>query len=322
MPIRLGFVGLGGIMNVHLKNLAAMKDVKLVAFCDIKKGVADAVAKQCGGTAYSDCGEMYRQERLDAVYIAVPPNAHGKPEIEALKRGMHLFIEKPIAIDRDTALKIADAVTASESIVSVGYNFRYSDIAQRARRVLAGRKPSLILGWMLGGAPGVEWWGRKDGSGGQAIEQTTHIFDLARYFGGEVNHLYSAAAIGLMTDRNEFTIEDSSTVTLLFENGAIGNISSTCVHPGLGKVGLLCICKEICFELTGDALRVTDTQCAHEYRRGLDPYLAEDEAFIKAITNGSSVGILSPYEDALKTHLLTVAATDAMKESASRAISI
>ena len=309
-------------MGVHLQHLSAMKDVKMVAFCDVKKNVANATAKRYGGTPYSDCAEMYKQERLDAVYIAVPPNAHGRPELLALKRGIHLFIEKPIAVDRDSAMRVAEAISSSQCIASVGYQWRYSDIVQRARRVPAGREPSLVLGWWLGGAPGVAWWVRKDASGGQVIEQTTHIFDLARYLCGEVKRVYAAASAGLMKERKDFTGEDSSTVTLLFENNAIGNISSTCVHDGFSKVGLLCVCKELAFELADDRLRVTDMQCTHEYRRRIDPYLAEDETFIKAVVNGSPVGILSAYEDALNTHLLTMAANDAMSQSASGAISV
>ena len=322
MAIRVGFVGMGGIMGVHVQHLSSMKDVKMVAFCDLKKNVANAAAKRYGGTAYSDCAEMYKQERLDAVYIAVPPNAHGNPELLALKRGIHLFIEKPIAVDRDTAMRVAEAVGSSQCIASVGYQWRYSDIVQRARRVPAGREPSLVLGWWLGGTPGVGWWVRKDASGGQVVEQTTHIFDLARYLCGEVKSVSAAASAGLSADRKDSTVEDSSTVTLLFENNAVGNISSTCVHEGFSKVGLLCVCKDLAFELTGDTLRVTDTQCTHEYRRSIDPYLAENETFIKAVLNGSPVGILSTYDDALKTHLLTMAANDAMEEGGSRAISV
>ncbi len=322
MAIRLGFVGLGGIMGVHLQHLSGMKEVKPVAFCDLRKNVAAAIAKQYGGTAYGDCAEMYKEERLDAVYIAVPPNAHGAPELLALKRGIHLFIEKPIAVDRDTAMKVADALSSTQCIASVGYQWRYLDIVQRARRVPAGREPSLVLGWWLGGAPGVPWWVRKDESGGQIVEQTTHIFDLARYICGEVKGVYAAASTGLMKDRKDFTVEDSSTVTLLFENNAVGNISSTCVHDGFSKVGLLCVCKELAFELTGDTLRVTDMQCTHEYRRKVDPYLAENEAFVKSVINGSPVGILATYEDALKTHCLTMAANEAIKESVSRAVPV
>ena len=322
MAIRLGFVGLGGMMEVHLRLLSEMKDVKLVAFCDVKKNVANSLAKRYGGNAYSDCADMYRQERLDAAYIAVPPNAHGKPELLALKRGIHLFIEKPIAVDRETAMKIAEAVSSSKCIVSVGYHWRYSDIVQRARRVPSGKKPSLVLGWWLGGAPGLAWWRRKEISGGQVVEQTTHIFDLARYLCGEVSSVYSLAAVGLMKKRKDSTVEDSSTVTLLFENGAIGNISSTCIHSGFSKMGLLCVCEELSFECTSDRLRVTDMQCTHEYERRVDPYLAEDEAFVTAVANDSHVGILSPYEDALRTHLLTMAANDAIEGKGSGALPV
>jgi predicted dehydrogenase len=320
MALRVGFVGIGGIMGVHMRSLSAMKDVKMVAFCDKKKSLANAAARQYGGKAYSDPAEMYKQERLDAAYIAVPPNAHGEPETEALKRGVHLFIEPPLAIDRDTALKVADAVNSSQCIVSVGYHLRYCDVVQRARRVPGTRKPSLILGWWLEGVPNTEWWPRKQVSGGQLLERTTHVFDLARYLGGEVSQVYSSSTAGLMEERRDFTVEDSSTVTLQFENGAIGNISSTCVHSGFSRIGLLCVYRDLCFECTGDKLRVTDTQCVHEYARSVDPYQVEDEVFMTAVANGSPVGIRSPYEEALKTHLLATGANEALKESTSQAV--
>ena len=103
MAVKVAFVGIGGIMEVHLRNLSAMKDVRMVAYCDTDIERAKRAAKVYGGRSYTDVRRMYDKERPRAVFVAVPPFAHGEPEIEAAKRGIHLFVEKPIALTRDTA---------------------------------------------------------------------------------------------------------------------------------------------------------------------------------------------------------------------------
>ena len=93
MALRIGFVGTGGIAQGHMKRLAAMPEVELTAFADVTLERAEKAAKEYGGTAYQDFMEMYDNEPLSGIVICVPPFAHGKIELEACRRGLHMLAQ-------------------------------------------------------------------------------------------------------------------------------------------------------------------------------------------------------------------------------------
>ena len=124
---------------------------------------------------------MFDKEDLDAGYICTPPFAHGDQELAACERQIPIFVEKPIATQMETADQINRAIQENGIIASVGYPWRYQDNADHARSVSAGQKIVGALGYWMGGMPGVAWWRVREQSGGQHVEQTTHIFDLCRY---------------------------------------------------------------------------------------------------------------------------------------------
>ena len=94
------------------------------------------------------------------------------------------------------------------------------------------------MGYWMGGIPPVNWWTRKEKSGGQIMAQTTHIFDLARYFFGEVEKVFAVDKKGLMEDVKNYNIEDASSVTLVFNSGLIGTIYSAGFLSCGGKIGM------------------------------------------------------------------------------------
>src|SRR5437764_564245 len=96
--VRCGFLGVGGMASIHLRNLATMEGVTLAAVCDVAEGRAEEVGRQYGATAYTDITAMLDGERLDALYVGVPPFAHTSQELAAIERGVHLFVEKPVAL--------------------------------------------------------------------------------------------------------------------------------------------------------------------------------------------------------------------------------
>ena len=80
------------------------------------------------------------------------------------------------------------------------------------------------MGYWMGGFPGVLWWRRMEQSGGQMVEQTTHIFDLARYLCGEVQEVYAVYANRGQKQIPEYNIYDVGTATLRFASGVVGTI--------------------------------------------------------------------------------------------------
>ena len=218
MSVRLGFIGSGGIANHHMHTLAQIENATLVAFCDVLIDKAQATATRYDGTAYTNYVEMFDREQLDAVYICVPPFAHGDPETEALKRGLPCFIEKPVATSLAQATTTLNAIKAANLITAVGYHWRYMDIVARAKACLGNQSVGFAIGSWIGGMPTVPWWRVMAESGGQIVEQTTHIFDLTRYLLGNVTQVHTMARTGLMTEVENYDIHDATITNLKFSS--------------------------------------------------------------------------------------------------------
>lgn len=310
--IRVGCVGCGGIMQQHYGWLSKMSDVKLVGHCDIEKRRAEAGAEQYGGQAFTEFEAMYEKVKPHAVFIGVPPYAHCGMEEAAAERGIHLFIEKPIALDRDTAKRISAAVRDSKIVCSVGYCFRYYDTVTRAREILKGKPVSLVQGAWNGGMPGVWWWRCMDKSGGQIVEQTTHMFDLMRYLCGDVAEVFAAASTGCMTKVEHFDVHDSSVVAMRLKNGASATITSSCVCNHGGGISLDIVTPEVTVSLAGGNLTVKEKGIVTQYQPQVNMYEEEDNAFIEAVRTEKRSGIRSPYSDAIKSFAVTCAANESI----------
>lgn len=311
--VKIAVVGCGGIQNEHYRHLSAISDVKLVGHCDMDKARAEDAASRYGGDAFTEFEAMYDKVKPHAVYVSVPPFAHNGMEEAAAERGIHLFIEKPIAIDRSTAKRIANALKKSNVITCVGYCWRYYDTVAKAREVLKGKAVSLIRGCWNGGMPGVWWWRRMDKSGGQAVEQTTHIFDLARYLCGEVAEVYAAGSTGCQTQVEHYDVHDSSAVVMRMKSGATGVITSSCVANFGGDVSLEVITPEATVKISFGKLSVHEDGRVTEYRPKVNTYEEEDRAFIEAVRTGKRTKVKSSFADAAKTFFVTCAANESMQ---------
>ncbi|HOV72870.1 MAG TPA: Gfo/Idh/MocA family oxidoreductase [Candidatus Hydrogenedentes bacterium] len=310
--VKLAFVGCGGIMQEHYRHLSAMSGVKMVGHCDIIKDRAESAASRFGGEAFTEYEAMYDKVKPNAVYVAVPPYAHCGMEEAAAERGIHLFIEKPIATDRETAKRVDAAIRKAKIISSVGYCFRYYDTIQTARQLLNGKPVSLVIGTWNGGMPGVWWWRRMDKSGGQAVEQTTHMFDLMRYLCGEVSEVYAVASTGCMTKVENYNVHDSSAVTMRLKNGGSATVTSSCVCNYGGGVTLTIVTPEATFKIAGGTVTVHEAGKTTEYQARVNMYEEEDKVFIEAVRTGKRTRIKSTYADALKTFNVTIAANESI----------
>jgi myo-inositol 2-dehydrogenase/D-chiro-inositol 1-dehydrogenase len=312
MSIKLGFIGSGGIANHHVKNLVQMEGVELTAFYDLDiQRAQNTASEHQGAKAFSNLDEMLDNTRLDGVYVCVPPMAHGDIEHKLVERGIPFLVEKPLAINREIPLAIHEGIKAKKLITSVGYHWRYNESAGLAKRLLADSKPGMALGYWMGGMPMVPWWRVQAGSGGQFLEQTTHIVDLLRYLCGEVREVYAAYALQVMGEQVEGTnVPDVGSVTMKLANGMVATISNTCLLPIGHHVGLDIYTDKGVLELRSDALRELTSAGVQSHPNIANPYFIEDEAFIYALRTGDTSRILSDYEDSLRTHEITMAANE------------
>lgn len=303
MKTRVGFVGAGGIANRHIGNLLAFNDVIVCAVADPQLDRAEAAAGRVGGRAYDGHEAMLAAEKLDAVYICTPPFAHGPPELACIDRDLPFFVEKPLAADLETAEQIALASAKTGLVTAAGYHWRYLDITEEAQGRLAANPARLVTGYWLDLTPPPRWWISEAQSGGQMIEQTTHIFDLARLLVGEVEEVYAIAARTERTEYPECDICESSTAALRFGTGAVGSISSTCLLRWPHRIGLHLFCDGMAIELTEFEIMVDIGQGRPVRTAHGDPFVREDRDFMDAV-QGRSNRIRAPYSEALGTHRL------------------
>jgi len=322
--VKLGFIGSGGIVNGHLEQgLKDFDDVEFVGWCDLNEATAAARKKQVGGKGkiYTDAAKMLDQAKPDAVFIMLPPFAHGEAEDLVVERKLPFFIEKPVAIDLETARRTASGVRKHKLITSVGYMTRYRASVQRVREILRKQKPVYLHGGWVGGGPAVyegiwRWWVQKDRSGGQFLEQTTHTTDLARYLFGDVTHVYAVAVRDRKKRPKFYTIEDASMVQLVFANGAAGNLVSSCSTSQGGGVRLEVQATDMRAMFTGweQSVEIDLPDGEHVRIPGEDKIFAkEDRAFIDSVKAGRSKGILATYRDGLKATEIAVAANRSME---------
>ena len=309
---RLAFIGAGGIAHRHFGVLEQFDDVEIVGVCDADEGRAIEAAQRFGARPFADADAMLDAVAADAVYICVPPFAHGAPERAAIARGLPFFVEKPVALDLETAEAIAEEVERRGLVTAVGYHWRYLDTLDEVRDHLRGSPARLVSGYWLDSTPPPRWWWHQDQSGGQIVEQTTHLLDLARYLLGPVASVYGMAGHDHRAEFPGLDVATVSSASVRFASGAIGNFASTCLLGWNHRVGLHLFGERLAVEVTDRDVMI-DTGHGRPVRpNGSDPVWHEDRDFIDAVRGGEN-RIRCPYPDALETLRLCLAAGESAR---------
>ena len=314
--MRVACIGTGFIASKHLEALAGFDDVVVVAVADTVVKRAEAAAAPVGARAYADGLELLAAEELDAVWLCLPPFAHGALEKAAADRGLPFFVEKPLACDLDTATAVADRVQRSGVLTAVGYHWRYLSVVEEAQALLRERAPVLVTGYWLDKTPGVPWWAQRSRSGGQVVEQTTHILDLARLLVGEVETVQAVEVAAPEAAADVTPVAASA--TLRFASGAIGTVASARFLPNRHRVALHLMGDGYAVELSERSL--TDHRLVVSTADGVkdrvtdeDPFGVEDRAFLDTVS-GRRDAVRVTYVEALRTHRLAWAADRSARE--------
>ncbi|MFA6930523.1 MAG: Gfo/Idh/MocA family oxidoreductase [Lentisphaeria bacterium] len=314
--VKVGFIGCGGIAGYHFGHYADQKipEAKIMAVCDLVDERAAAAAERFGAKPYKDYQEMLNQEKLDAVYVCVEPCAHNGMELLAIEKGCHLFVEKPVSLDLQYAKKVAMALEAKKRINAAGFQDRYLDFAPMMKNWVASQQVGFFNAYWVGGMPSVWWWRRRDTSGGQAVEQTIHIFDMCRHLFGEVVEVQAFGRRGVITDVENYDTEDASAVNLKFANGIIGTVYSGCFVRGPGsKCGIDVYAMDGHLDyVERTSATITETNRTITVKTGNDYGQEEDIAFIDAILSNDQSLILSPYSEAVKNLEVVLAANESL----------
>ena len=227
-PLRVGVVGCGDISTMHFDAITADPKAALVAVADVDLDAATAASAHHGGNAYTELDAMLDRERLDVLHVCTPHYVHAPMAIAALRRGVHVLLEKPVATTVADAAAVVEAAAAGSAMVGVCFQNRYNSTARRIRALL----DSGALGPVLGGRASVTWY-RDAGyylrrpwrgtwaqaGGGVLINQAIHTLDLLQWYLGDVVEVFGQA--GQLALQDVIEVEDSATLRLIHDGGAV-----------------------------------------------------------------------------------------------------
>src|SRR5437763_8141175 len=231
--MRVAIIGAGWIAAEHAAILRRLEGVELTAVCDIDEQRARELAGS--GAVYTDWHELLDRETPDAVFVCTPPKLHRDPAVEALARGVHVYLEKPVARGLDDARAIVQAADSNDAVCAVGYQWRAVDVLDDLRAALDGQELGLLIGIGTGPTKSRPWFLNRAEGGGNLLERASHGIDLARAVGGEIVSVQATAGtVALAQSIGERgDIEDAAAIVLRFANGAVGSVSVAWTRDGL-----------------------------------------------------------------------------------------
>ena len=204
MTFGVAVVGCGVVGYRRAKVIQSTGVGKVRVVADLDAGRATAVAKDVGCVDSTSWLDAIRRDDVDVVIVATTHNWLAPVAIEAVRRGKHVLVEKPMACTPDEARKILDEVEAQgnarRSTLKVGYNHRYHPAISQARDLLMdgviGKALYVRCRYGHGGRPGYgdEWRANRQFGGGQLLDQGIHALDLCRWFLGEFSEAFAFTA--------------------------------------------------------------------------------------------------------------------------------
>ena len=228
--INLAVIGTGRMGSVHVANIVnKVPEANLVAICDIRLDVAQAVADRWGITrVVQDYHELLADETIEAVLIATTTSTHAEVIKDCAKAGKHIFCEKPIALDLARIDEALEAVELAGVKLQVGFNRRFDKNFQRVKEIVQsgelGRPCMLKITNRDPELPSKEFLRV---SGGLFLDMTIHDFDMAQFQIGEVTEVYATGSVLIDSELEEFGDLDTALLTLKFKDGTIGSIDNS-----------------------------------------------------------------------------------------------
>ncbi|MHB1509094.1 MAG: Gfo/Idh/MocA family protein [Acidimicrobiales bacterium] len=232
--IRVGIVGTGWIARDHLRALGSLPEVEVAAVCDVEAARAEAFAADAGARAYADWRELLDNEELGALFVCTPPLHHREPAVEALRRGLALYLEKPIARSLADAAAIVEAADESGAVCAIGYQWHAVELLDNLAAILADEETGLLVGTSIGPTASRPWFLDRVAGGGNLLERGSHHLDLVRAVGGEVSGVQAAAGRVRLARSSveEGDIDDAVSITLELASGGLATIVVAWTAPG------------------------------------------------------------------------------------------
>lgn len=293
--LKVGILGAGGMGQTHFKNLLKMDEVVIVSVCDKDINKANELASK--GTdvkAYNNFDNMLLENELDVLFVGLPPFAHSGEVEKAANKGIHLFLEKPIAINTNVAYSMKKAINDNGVISQIGFHNRYGSAVKKLKAMIndgSAGKAVLFDGIFATNSLHSPWWIQKDKCGGQVFEQAIHIYDMAMNLLGTPQRLTGFTGNICHTNVENYTIEDVSAATVRFNTGAIASVCATnCAIPNDGIVNYLAVFENVTVKFidcnNAEFIYTNGEVTKENFSEDTDVYYDEVRSFIDSIISG------------------------------------
>lgn len=316
--MNVAFIGTGNIAYQHMQALKEVHNADIVGLYDLNERILRTRQAQFGGKTYSSIEYMLDDSKPDAVYICIPPFAHGEAEFSCIERKIPFLVEKPLSNDLNLAQKIAYEVQKSGTITCSAYMNRYRKGVNEAKKLLEIYPVSLVSGgWLFETPIGHPWITQKNLSGGQLLEQTTHLFDLVRYLCGEISGVQCYGCRGIIPQTNVYDIEDATVVSLQLESGVVASIQSSWsagfdrfIYLNLFGPNVQIQFQNWEFDVQMKSRNSHNTSTIHGEK---DILAIENRAFLDAIRQNDPNKIKSDYKDGVRSLQISFAALKSLE---------
>jgi predicted dehydrogenase len=210
------------MVNVH-------PQIDLRAVCDTSGYVLDVLSKYTGVRTYTDAKKLLAEEQLDCVFVATPSRYHAEIVEAALEKGLHVFCEKPFALDPATGFRLAEMAERKKLINQVGYHYRFVAAFAEAKRLLdqnlIGELHHLraqAYGPVVLRPKGSTWRSQKAEGGGCLYDYSCHAIDLLNYLVGRPVSVSGSVMNGVFSS----DVDDEIYSTLQFSKGFYGQLAT------------------------------------------------------------------------------------------------
>ncbi len=232
--VRLASIGAGMIGQVHAKVLARLGECEYVALCDMDPA-KEKMAGELGTKYYRDHREMMDREKPDGVVVSVPNEMHEAVGLQCAERGIHIFMEKPLTTTLDAADRLIAGAKKHGVRLVCGHHRRFNPKINAVRDAIRSGELGSLVGvnvfwcmykpseYFVAG----EWRRRK--GGGPILINTIHEIDNLRYVCGEISRVYAEVS----NKTRGFEVEDTVSVSVRFEDGALASILMSDTAPSL-----------------------------------------------------------------------------------------
>jgi predicted dehydrogenase len=241
VTIQIGIIGAGNISRTHARAALDIPGVKVVAYWSRSPERAGAMAAEFGGRAFTTLDELVAHRPMDFVIVGTPSGLHCEQAIAAVRRGLHVLVEKPLDVTTQRVDQLLEECDRNKVTIGVIFQDRTAPhLAWLRERIAAGD-----LGRLLEVSAELRWYRPPEyyaasswrgtwafDGGGALMNQGAHTVDLLLWLAGDVDRVSATTRTAL----HAIEVEDTAVACLEYGNGAVGTLEvTTAAYPGFPR---------------------------------------------------------------------------------------